>query len=181
LQSLARKGRLSKEQAAVTHRPQGADPQPPPFLYAREGKRGNYPSGIGEWFSQTISNLWHAALLRRCELPLETKVLIQYSELQPHPLPHKMPRTHQMVQRAQPETAYIKMSLILRRTRLGMSSLLRLFTRENEVWKWGLLDKERMENYFWLCWLVQCLRCDEVDVPSHCCGKCCWGGVQLLC
>ncbi len=27
------------------------------------------PTGIGEIFSQTISNLGHAALLRRCELP----------------------------------------------------------------------------------------------------------------
>ena len=27
------------------------------------------PLGIGERFSQTISNLGHAALLRRCELP----------------------------------------------------------------------------------------------------------------
>jgi hypothetical protein len=28
------------------------------------------PTGIGERFSQTISNLGNAALLRRCELPL---------------------------------------------------------------------------------------------------------------
>jgi hypothetical protein len=28
------------------------------------------PTGIGERFSQTISNLGHAAFLRRCELPL---------------------------------------------------------------------------------------------------------------
>ncbi len=28
------------------------------------------PTGIGERFSQAISNLGHAALLRRCELPL---------------------------------------------------------------------------------------------------------------
>jgi hypothetical protein len=27
------------------------------------------PTGIGERYSQTISNLGHAALLRRCELP----------------------------------------------------------------------------------------------------------------
>jgi hypothetical protein len=25
------------------------------------------------------------------------------------------------------------------------------------------------------------LRCDEVDVPPHCCSECCWGGVHLLC
>jgi hypothetical protein len=51
---------------------------PPSFLYAREGsqkpfERGNYPllpTGIGERFSQTISNLGHSALLRRYELPL---------------------------------------------------------------------------------------------------------------
>jgi hypothetical protein len=28
------------------------------------------PNGIGERYSQTTSNLEHAALLRRCELPL---------------------------------------------------------------------------------------------------------------
>jgi hypothetical protein len=28
------------------------------------------PTGIGERFRQTISNLGHGALLRRCELPL---------------------------------------------------------------------------------------------------------------
>ncbi len=36
-------------------------------------KRGNFPllpTGIAERFSQTISNLGHAALLRRCVLPL---------------------------------------------------------------------------------------------------------------
>ncbi len=49
---------------------------PPPF--SRRGKAGRNhlkSFGIGERFSQTISNLWHAALLRRCELPLKTKVL----------------------------------------------------------------------------------------------------------
>jgi hypothetical protein len=29
-----------------------------------------FPTGIGEEYSQTISNLEHAELLRRCELPL---------------------------------------------------------------------------------------------------------------
>ncbi len=62
-----------------------------------------------------------------------------------------------------------------------MSSLLRLVTRENGVWKQSLLGKERIGNYFCLCGLGQCLRCDEVDVPHHCCGECCWGGVQLPC
>jgi hypothetical protein len=33
------------------------------------------PSGIGKRYSQTISNLEHAALLRRCERPLYTKAL----------------------------------------------------------------------------------------------------------
>jgi hypothetical protein len=56
--------------------PQGADP-PPPTSYTR-GKAGRnhlneeitplLPTGIGERFSQNISNLGHAALLRRCEL-----------------------------------------------------------------------------------------------------------------
>ncbi len=55
---------------------QGADP--PPSSRRTEGKsklfeRGNYPllpTGRGERYSQTISNLRHAALVRRCELPL---------------------------------------------------------------------------------------------------------------
>jgi hypothetical protein len=41
-------------------------------------ERGNYPllpTGIGGRCSQTISNLGHAALLCRCEIPLKTKVL----------------------------------------------------------------------------------------------------------
>ncbi len=33
------------------------------------------PTGIGERFNQTMSNLGHAAVLRRRELPLPTKVL----------------------------------------------------------------------------------------------------------
>jgi hypothetical protein len=31
------------------------------------------PTGIGEWYSKTISNLGHAALLRQCDLPYEGK------------------------------------------------------------------------------------------------------------
>jgi hypothetical protein len=57
-------------------KPQGADP-PPPLCVAKAGKNHLteentplLPTGIGERFSQTISNLGHAALLRRCELPL---------------------------------------------------------------------------------------------------------------
>jgi hypothetical protein len=54
--------------------PQGADPFPPSLLYAR-ANRNNLneeilPTGIGERYSQTISNLGHAALLGRSELPL---------------------------------------------------------------------------------------------------------------
>ncbi len=56
---------------------QGADPHP---LSSARGKAGRNHlneeitplllTGIGERFSQTISNLGHAALLRRCELRL---------------------------------------------------------------------------------------------------------------
>jgi hypothetical protein len=69
------KGKLSHPRSMIS--PQGADPQPP-FLYARKAGRNNlnaeitplFPTGIGERFSQTMSYLGHAALLRRCELPL---------------------------------------------------------------------------------------------------------------
>jgi hypothetical protein len=51
-------------------------PPPPPLHVAKTGKNHLneeisplLPTGIGEKFSQTISNLGHAALLRRCELP----------------------------------------------------------------------------------------------------------------
>jgi hypothetical protein len=53
---------------------------PPPSKLRSEGKAGRkhlkkeitplLPTEIGERFSQTISNLGHAALLRRSELPL---------------------------------------------------------------------------------------------------------------
>ncbi len=33
------------------------------------------PTGIGEWYSQTILSKCQAALLRRCQLPLSAKVL----------------------------------------------------------------------------------------------------------
>ncbi len=49
---------------------------PPPLHVATEGKNHLkeeitplLPTGIGERNCQTISNLGHAALLRRCELP----------------------------------------------------------------------------------------------------------------
>jgi hypothetical protein len=54
--------------------------RPPPTLPRRVAKAGRnhlneeitplVPTGIGEVYSQTISNLGHAALLRRSELPL---------------------------------------------------------------------------------------------------------------
>ncbi len=49
---------------------------PPPLPWGKAGRNHLnekvtplLPSGIGERFSQTISNLGHASLLRRCELP----------------------------------------------------------------------------------------------------------------
>jgi hypothetical protein len=57
--------------------PQGADPYLLPLHVATSGKNHLYdeitpllPTGKGERCNQTISNLGHAALLRRCELPL---------------------------------------------------------------------------------------------------------------
>jgi hypothetical protein len=59
------------------HRAQGADPSPLPVHVATAGKNHLneeiaplLPTGRGERCSQTISNLGHGALLRRCELPL---------------------------------------------------------------------------------------------------------------
>ncbi len=56
---------------------QGADP-PPLSLHVGAADKNDLneeispllPTGIGERYCQTISNLGHAALLRRCELPL---------------------------------------------------------------------------------------------------------------
>jgi hypothetical protein len=53
-------------------------PTPPPSFTRGKADRNQLnkeitpllPTGIGEELSQTISNLGHAALLRRCELPL---------------------------------------------------------------------------------------------------------------
>ncbi len=63
--------------------PQGADPLPLPLHVAKAGRNNLkeeitplLPTWIGERCSQTISNLGHASLLRRCELPLEMEVLI---------------------------------------------------------------------------------------------------------
>jgi hypothetical protein len=60
--------------------PQGADPPP-----STRGKAGRnhlneeitplLPTGIGEKYSQAISNVGHAALLRLCELPPINEVL----------------------------------------------------------------------------------------------------------
>jgi len=57
--------------------PQGADPRPPSSTRGKAVRNQLTVeitllllSGIGERFSQTISKLGHAALLRRCELPL---------------------------------------------------------------------------------------------------------------
>jgi hypothetical protein len=58
--------------------PQGADSLPPPPSMCSEDRKNHLneeitpllPTGIGERFRQTISNLEHDALLRRYELPL---------------------------------------------------------------------------------------------------------------
>jgi hypothetical protein len=56
-------------------RPEGAEP-PLPLSAAKAGRNHLneniplLPAGIGERYSQTISKLCQAALLRRCELPL---------------------------------------------------------------------------------------------------------------
>ncbi len=62
----------------VVTNPQGADSLPPhPLRVAKTDKNHLneeitplLPTGIGKRFSQTISNLGHATLLRRCELTL---------------------------------------------------------------------------------------------------------------
>ncbi len=59
-------------------------PTPPPFpLHVAKAGRNHLneelssllPTGTGERYSQTISNLGHETLLRRCELPISRKVL----------------------------------------------------------------------------------------------------------
>ncbi len=61
---------LSSQSSSVSlSNPQGADP-PPPLHVATAGKNPPLPTGIGERYGQTISNLGHAALLRQCELSL---------------------------------------------------------------------------------------------------------------
>ncbi len=76
--------------------PQGGDPDrpPPPALPRSAGKAGRIhlneinfpllPTGRGERYSQTLSNLCQAELLRRCELlPIsESAELTQWSLLQ---------------------------------------------------------------------------------------------------
>ena len=64
--------------AGLVHRVSSlSTPSPPLLRVAKIGKNHLneeithfLPTGIGERFSQTISNLGHAALLLRCELPL---------------------------------------------------------------------------------------------------------------
>ena len=66
-----------EREAAVFIPPTGCRPTPPSFMRGKAGRNHLNEeiiplllSGIGERFSQTISNLGHAALLRRCELSL---------------------------------------------------------------------------------------------------------------
>ncbi len=66
------KGWCDRGQAPTT----GRRLPPSPLRVAKTGKNHLneeitplFPTGIGERFSQTISNLGHAALLRRCKLP----------------------------------------------------------------------------------------------------------------
>ncbi len=68
---------LKKEKRKYDLHSQGADPLPLPLRVAKAGRNHLneeisqitplLPTGIGERYSQTISNLEHAALLRRCE------------------------------------------------------------------------------------------------------------------
>jgi hypothetical protein len=69
---------ISRDFPACQWEPQGADP---PHLPPRRKAGRNHmneeitpllPTGLTEQYSKTISNLGHAALLRRCELPLWT-------------------------------------------------------------------------------------------------------------
>jgi hypothetical protein len=50
--------------------PQGVNPHPLPLPEGRQEIIPLLPTGIDKRFSQTISNLGHAALFLRCELPL---------------------------------------------------------------------------------------------------------------
>jgi hypothetical protein len=60
----------------------GCRPHPPSSTRGKAGRNHlneeitpRLLTGIGERYYQTISKLGHAALLRRCELPLQMKVL----------------------------------------------------------------------------------------------------------
>jgi hypothetical protein len=65
---------VSSDQDVCEVSSQGADP--PPFSTRGRNHLNEeitsppIPTGIGERYSQTRSNLGHAALLRRCELPV---------------------------------------------------------------------------------------------------------------
>jgi hypothetical protein len=70
---------LSSHSSSVSpSNPQGADPPPHAPLHVVTAGKNHLneeitpllPTGIGERYGQTISNLGHAVLLRRCELPL---------------------------------------------------------------------------------------------------------------
>ncbi len=70
---------VSSDQDVCEVSSQGADPPPPPLREWRQVEINHLneeitspplPTRIGERYSQTISNLEHATLLRRCELLL---------------------------------------------------------------------------------------------------------------
>ncbi len=68
---------LSEFGLCTVHAHRVPTPAPPPLHVGTAGKNHLnveitplFPTGIGERYSQTISNLGHSALLRLCELPL---------------------------------------------------------------------------------------------------------------
>jgi hypothetical protein len=72
------------------HSHRALTPSPSPLRVAKTGKNHLneestplLPTGIGERFSQTIENLGHAALLRRCELPLNENAELTRGALYP--------------------------------------------------------------------------------------------------
>jgi hypothetical protein len=69
--------RTSRQDGKISPGHRGPTPPPPSSTREEAGINDlkeeitlHFPTGIGERFSQTISNLGYAALLRRCELPL---------------------------------------------------------------------------------------------------------------
>ncbi len=68
---------LTQDQVRLGLKSQGADPSPLPLHVATAGKNHlnkeitpSSPLGFARDVAKIISNLGHAALLRRCELPL---------------------------------------------------------------------------------------------------------------